>query len=151
MKIEDLTEVEAWGTGAYIGVGVHDVRVIRAEETTSISSGSPQIELELEAISGDEKGSTIRDWISVIPPGPETKGTLGKVKQFIEACGVEVPKGAFNLDVKTIEGHNTRIIVRKESGDEYPRVKGYSSSDIPLADESGMHKKADDDEKDLPF
>lgn len=144
MKIDDLQEVEAWKGGAYLGIGIHDVKCIKAEETTS-SNDNPQIELEWESIAGEEKGSTIKDWIVVIP------ATLGKVKQMMEACGVDIPKGAFDLNVTDILGCHTRIVVRKENpGDKYPRVAAYTNSDLPLPDMDGLGADQAEDVS-LPF
>lgn len=127
MKIGNLNEVEAWKGGGGLTVGTHDVVCIRAEETES-SKGNPQIELEFEAIRGEEQGGTIRDWIVVIP------ATLGKVKGFMEACGVAIPEGEFNLNVSDIVGSTTRIVVRKENPDDkYPKVVGYSATDATVS------------------
>jgi len=145
MKIPDLTEVEAWSEGAILKPGSHNVRCVEAEED---ETGTPSIEVQLEAIDGPEAGSRITDWIYVTP------NSLGRVKQIFEAFGVDIPKGDWDLNVKQIIGADVRILVREEPNNEgkmRSRVKAYLLvSDIP-ADESGLHEQNGSPEKALPF
>lgn len=142
MKIGALDEVEAWKGGVYLPVGVFDVKCTHEAHVES-SKGNPQIELEWEAIEGEHKGASIKDWVVVIP------STLGKVKGLMEACGVDIPKGEFELKPNDFLGLHCRIVVRKEDGDEYPRVRAYTTSDLPMPDTSGMNGTTEDER--IPF
>lgn len=144
MKIGNLTEVKAWADGAFLTPGTHPARIIEAEEGLS-KEGNPQFELKWEAVAGEEKGGTIREWVVVVP------ATLGKVRSLMEACGVDIPPGEFELNASDLIGHGCSIVVRKQDpSDKYPKVVGYSqTSDIP-ADTTGLGASKGA-EVDVPF
>lgn len=131
----DVTDVEAWEASDILPPGTHKVEVIKAEEGTS-SGGHPQLELELRAYEGEYQDGTIRDWIVVIP------STAGKVKQILEAFGIEKLVGYGAEDFKS---RKAQVIVRNElrEGQERSRVKAYE----PVSDSAA----AKSDEEPLPF
>lgn len=131
----DVTDVEAWEASDILPPGTHKVEVIKAEEGTS-SGGHPQLELELRAYTGEHQDGTIRDWIVVIP------STAGKVKQILEAFGIEKLVGYGAEDFKS---RRAQIIVRTEprDGQEYSKVRAYE----PVSDSTA----AKSDEEPLPF
>jgi hypothetical protein len=119
----NFDDVEAWSGGIILNPGTHVVKCVKAEEGTS-SGGHDQIELEFEAIAGEEVGATIRDWQVVTPE------SRGRVLQILKAFGAKIPKGDWNLDAKQLVGKTCKIVVRKEpkrdgSGDEVSVVKAY--------------------------
>jgi hypothetical protein len=141
----DFTDVEAWEAGEILPAGTHDVTVIKAEESMS-SSGNPQLELELEAFEGPNKGGRIRDWITVIPT------TAGKVKQVLTALGLEVD-GKYTIDPDNLVGRKAQILVRNElyDGKERSKVKGYEPSGATGGASPPSTNGAKKDEEDLPF
>lgn len=112
----NFDDVEAWSGGVILNPGTHVVRCVSAEEGKS-SGGHPQIELELEAISGEEKGASIRDWQVVTP------GSLGKLKQMLVGFGANLPEGNFKLDASKLVGKTCKIVVRKEPKQNDPSVE----------------------------
>lgn len=144
MKFENLNEVEAWKSGAFLGIGTHPAEIVSASEGKS-SGGHDQFELEWAATDGPEKGSTIKEWIVVM------ESTKGKVVALLEACGVTIPPGEFNVGPEQLKGLKAAIVVRKEPDDKYPNVKGYLPiSDLP-ADTTGMNSSASSADDKLPF
>lgn len=144
MKIGSLKEVEAWSGGAYLGIGTHPAEIISAGEGKS-SGGHDQFEMEWQAVDGPEKGGTIKEWLVVIP------STMGKLKALLEACGVSIPEGEFDVAPDDLKGLRAAIVIRKENPDDkYPRVTGYLPlSDLP-ADTTGLNGSSDTTDK-LPF
>lgn len=143
MKIDNLSEVEAWKGSARLQSGVHDVVCVSAEEVTSKTGNNPGLDLTLEAIDGVEKGGSIRDFIYVTPK------TLGKVKQMMLGFGVEIPAGAFELDVNDIVGHTTRVIVRPQQDEpKYTEVVAYEPTTATVPTSNGA---ADPAAKKIPF
>lgn len=128
MKVQNLNETEAWGAGTVLSPGRHLCQIDRADEGQS-SGGHPQIELEVRAIAGPEAGGTIRDWMVVIP------SSYGRVRQLLEAAGIEVQGGDWDLPVGQLVGRKVAVIVRmekkergKNAGKEFATVAAY---DLP--------------------
>ncbi len=122
----NMNETEAWSGFVPLRPGSHVVRCTSAKEGTTKKNGHPQIELELEAIAGEERGASIRDWITVIP------STYGKVRQVLEGFGLPLPSEGGSVSANAFVGKTCKVIVRPEekndgSGDFVDRVKGYKA------------------------
>lgn len=122
----DMNQVEAWSGFVPLRPGSHVVRCTSAKEGTTKKNGHPQIELEMEAISGEERGASIRDWITVIP------SAYGNVRRVLEAFGLPLPSEGGSVSGNAFVGKTCKIIVRPEekndgSGDMVDRVKGYKA------------------------
>lgn len=152
----NFDDVEAWSGGVILGPGTHVVRCTSADDEKPSSGGHPQIELELEAISGEEQGASIRDWQVVTP------GSRGRVLQMLLAFGATIPRGDWNLDAKHLVGKTCVIVVRKKekgdgSKDMVSRVEAYRpATDDETAAAVGKVKDAfpgttEANEPDLPF
>jgi hypothetical protein len=120
-----LDDVEAWSAGGTLPPGVHLCRIDEAAEGKS-SGGHPQIELLLRATNGEYAGGKIRDWLVV------TAGSLGKVKQLMEAAAVPIPGGEFAINTNALVGRAVMVVVREEKDRTDPsvmrsRVKGYEA------------------------
>lgn len=125
-----LDGVEAWKAGGVIlNPGNHVVTVV--DEEIDTSGDHPVVMLQMEAISGEEQGGEIRDWIHI------TNKSLGRVAMLYEAFGVAVPEGEFEWI--SLKGKNTKIVVREEPRKDDPSknrsvVKAYS----PLAGDADV-------------
>lgn len=106
VKIGDLTDVVA-GSFTLLPEGNYVVRVVDAAEATS-SNGNPQIVVDLEVINGDQKGQTLKDWITV------TEKSLGRVKGILSALRYEIPAGEFELPSSALIGRTATVVVRHE-------------------------------------
>jgi hypothetical protein len=159
----NLDGVEPWAAGEILPPGEHVCRIDSAEESTS-SGGHPQFELEMRCTAGDYVGGSIRDWIVI------TSATLGKVRQLLEATGLQIPSGAFAFDASSLRGRGVKILVREEPTQDgtgtRSRVKAYmaasgdngfaapagvigaASSQLPLGGASSSAQQHDDD---IPF
>lgn len=108
VKIGDLSKTESWSGGfALLPEGTYVVRVVDASEGTS-SNNNPQIIVDLEVIDGEQKGQTLRDWITV------TEASLGRVKGILAALRYEIPEGDFELPSSALIGRTSSVLVRHE-------------------------------------
>lgn len=112
-----LDDVEPWkGGGMILRTGTHAVRVVDEEikepGDEGFDSDHPQVILTLEAISGEEKGGEIRDWVHI------TADALGRVAQIYEAFDVAVPSGEFEWI--SLKGHQAKAVVREKPGRKDP-------------------------------
>lgn len=142
----DMTDVEAWVAGDILPAGTHTIEVTDTEEGTS-SGGHPQAELDMRCVSGQYVDGTIKDWIVVIPK------TAGKVKQILEAFGVENLDGKVTFSASDLKGKRANIVVREEPYDGKPRskVKAYEPASEVAATNGSEPTEAKADEDDLPF
>lgn len=161
IKVTDLDRVETWSAGVTLPPGRHLCEITSVEEGTS-SGGHDQLILEMTAVAGPEVGGTIRDWIVVVPT------TYGKVRQILEAAGIEIEGGDWEIPVGRLNGARVAILVRMEkkemgqhAGKEFAQVAAYdrpkdsdiqAGSDVP-ADTAGFSNgsgsaRRDDD---IPF
>lgn len=106
VKIGDLSGVTA-GAFPLLPEGTYVVRVVDASEGTS-SNGNPQIIVDLEVVDGEQKGQTLRDWITV------TEKALGRVKGILAALRYEIPDGDFELPSSALIGRTASVLVRHE-------------------------------------
>jgi hypothetical protein len=123
----NLDGVEAWSGGEILPPGKHPVRIDSAEEGQS-SGGHPQVELTFTAIAGEHAGAGIRDWLVVAP------AAMGKVRQFLEAVGFQIPPGDFYLPTGQLVGRRLSVVVREEpnqQGEKRSRVKVYEAAAPP--------------------
>jgi len=128
----NLDNVEPW-KGLALPPGLHQVRCAEAEEGTS-AGGHFELHFTWEATGGEHQGGTVQDWVQV------TDATLGKVRQVLDACGVQVPGGQFKLGASLFDGRVCDVVVRerpKPDGTPRLEVMGYqrprSRSDVPGA------------------
>lgn len=148
IPVQNLEREEAWKVSNILPPGWHVCKITDSQETES-GQGNPQIELDLEAIGGDNAGGSIKDWIVVVPQ------TYGKVKQLLQAAGVEVPAGDAQLDVAVLKGREVSILVKQEPKFDDPsktvnKVAGYDMPRFvaPPGNGAGATSKAD---ADIPF
>lgn len=146
----DLTGIEAeeaWGSAAVLPPGRHLCRITEAREGQS-SGGYSQLELRLEAIDGPQAGFSIGDKQVVTP------GSLGKVRQILEAAGVDVSEGMGAFEPHTLLGRRVVVFVGQEPGMSDPSkmysvVQSYTAtSESSNGDAAVQSTKADDD---IPF
>lgn len=141
MKLGDLSKTEAWRPSDQLPPGSYLAKVVEAADETS-KSGNPMIVLDLQVCAGEWSGAEIRDWVTVI------ESTLGKVVQVLQAFGITIPEGDWELKVSDLVGKVAEIVVRPDSytdggGElkETTKVKGYrmapTGSDVP-SDTSGF-------------
>lgn len=148
----DMTGVEAWSASRILPPGNYVCRIEQAEEVTS-QHGTRQLAILLEATKGQYAGDQIRDWISLEPQA------RGRLKQFLEAAGVEVPDGKMQLDLDDLVGRTVEVLVRSElwQGRERSRVRAYEfPRDIERLAETARDDSAVPDqgpavEDDIPF
>lgn len=151
--LTNMDEERAWA-GGILGPGRHECVVTDVEEQTS-SGGHPQMVLTLEAVAGPEEGSTVKDWVVVIP------STFGKVKQILEAAGVEIQGGDWTFDASVLRGRRVAVLVREEpkrsdpsqtvsvvAAYSRPRVDGEVPADL---DGLGGNGSASQSDQDIPF
>lgn len=145
IKLENIDQQEAWNVSQVLPPGWHNVRIASSEEGQS-SGGHPEIELELESLLGEGR---MKDWLVV------TSQSLGKVRQLIEAAGVQIKGGVWEFDPAVLTGAQVSILVRVEPKLSDPsqtvhKVVGYESlrDDIPTGAGNGAARSAD---ADIPF
>lgn len=141
IPVQNLDREEAWKVSNILPPGWHTCKITEAAETQS-GSGNPQIELDLEAIGGDNPGGTIKDWIVVVPQ------TYGKVKQLLQAAAVPVEAGDWALDVTVLRGREVSVLVRQEPKFDDPtktvnRVAGYEMPRFTVNGGDGTATSAD--------
>jgi hypothetical protein len=123
---------EAWevSTGEWIPVGDHATKVDSIDGTGTSSGNFPQIEV----IVKDGENRTRKDWINI------SANTVGKVVQFLKACGVEPPPdeavdaNTYRIDDAWLKanvlGKPVGVIVRERPGrsdptKNFPEIVGY--------------------------
>ena len=104
----DFTGVESF---SLIPVGSHAVKVIEAEFTKA-STGSTQLMLNFE----DVNGATRKMWCSCVP------AALWKVKQVLEALGMNGLDGVVRVNTKTLIGRACQVTVENDPNDESRQV-----------------------------
>ena len=141
-----LDGVEPWKGGAVLPKGTYLARCTEQEEGRS-AGGHFEIHLTWEDTAGDGQ---IQDWVQV------TETTLGKVRQLMEACNVQVPPGEFSLRAEMFANASAEIVVRerpKPDGTPRNEIVAYNppaaKSDVPGAKpgefvHAGGNAKSDD-------
>jgi hypothetical protein len=134
IETPNLEGVEAWSSTTILPPGKHQVTITEAKEGTS-SGGHPEIEMQF---SGDQ--GEIREWLQF------TERTFGKVKQFMEAVGVQAKPGE-DFPTGELEGKRLGIMVTTEPRQDDPS-KTRSRVAAFLPSEGGNGSSGD---QDLPF
>lgn len=153
----NMDGVQPWG-GPPLSVGFHQVVVDDVEDKPS-SNNNPMFTLTLRAVGGPEAGATIRDRLVFV------EAAMGRVRQFMEAAGIEVPEGEFELTADEVKGRKVRVMVREgepyEGNDGQMRTRNevvayeeydwQNDADVP-ADTDGLVKSgANVSDDDIPF
>lgn len=142
----NLDGVEPWKpSGVILGPGEHIVKVV--DEEVDTSGDHPVVQLQMEAVSGDEAGGEIRDWVHI------TEKSKGRVAQVLAGCGVEIPEGDFSWP--GLKDRYSKIIVRREPKRSDPTkevsvVKGYVAVD-PAEATKGHEQAPPPTDEDIPF
>lgn len=148
----NLDEVEAWeATGAILPPGRHACVIADVDEGTS-SGGHPQLTVRSESLDPQQAGAGITDWIVITPK------SLGRVRQFLEAAGVEIPEGEFKIPSAKLFDKKLTVFVKdgtKPDGTKKTEVAAYApfeASDVP-ADTAGLGagNGTGGSEPDVPF
>lgn len=111
----DFTGVESGGRS--VPEGNYQLEVVSCEEKES-SEGNPYLAWKYKVSEGAYKGATIYDNTSL------TAKALWRLKNLLEAMGVEVPSGKMGLDLKSYVGNKVWVKIVNEvyQGKEKPRV-----------------------------
>lgn len=122
----DLTGIEAWKGGGSLPPGTHYVEIDDATEGTSTGS-HPQFEVRYAALDPEHVGATVRDWITI------TQASLGRVRSFLEAAGVPIPEGAFQIAAADLVGCRLSVVIREQEygGETKLRVVAYERPTSP--------------------
>jgi len=106
----DFTNVPHGSGGSFhIPPGEYGVKVLSAEYGTS-QNGNEQIEWQFTGIEGKSKGKTFYYYT------PLLENTLWKLRNTLEALGIEVPDSAMEIELDELEGLECRGFVED---DEY--------------------------------
>lgn len=120
----DLSGVEV-GSRKVIAEGKYPVSVNAATIETSNNSGNQYIKFELEVTEGKEKGYKLFHNCSLQPQA------LFNLKSVLIALGFEIPKKAFDLDLKALIGLECIVEVSHElyEGKKRARVTDFINPD----------------------
>jgi hypothetical protein len=123
----DLQGVEAWRAGT-VPPGTYTCRVEDATEGRS-SRGYPQLELSWTVLDGEFQDAEIRDWLVV------TEKSRGKIVALLQACGMQIPEGEFDLPVSDLVGRSAQVMMRSEPKYDEPekmvvRAAGYKPAAV---------------------
>lgn len=137
--VEGQKDFELLPSGKYV-VEVEDYKESSAGPNAK-NPGAPIISWQLRVQDPEQyEGRVIWENMAIIPPKGENKGTLWRVKGFLNACGFEVD-GEIDFDPDAVLGSTcvARVSVQKgrknqETGEEYDDrnvVKAF----LPVADQ----------------
>lgn len=129
----DFTDVESGGRT--ITDGWARGRVAAAVWKESQSSDNEMIEVKWAAQRGKEKATVFDNMVN-------TPSALWKMKTMLEACGIEVPDGAMDVDAGELVDLECDLEIVNEEFDnrDRPRIVGFA--------ELGTHTEEDGSEKD---
>jgi hypothetical protein len=148
IEIPSLNEVDPWKASSILPPGWHLCDVDSAEEGTS-SGGHPQFEIRLMAIEGEHQGSTITDWLVI------TQGSLGRVKQVLDALGVPIPEGNFSVEARQLIAKRARVLValepKQDGSGTRSTVKGYQAVEGASASNGSQIGDPLPGEPEIPF
>ena len=132
----DFTDVES---GGKIDDGEYICTVEEVEEKES-ESGNEYLNWKLKT----EGGSTLYHITSLQPQA------LFNLKNTLEACGMEVPQSAFDVDLDSVIGAEVGVIVENETyqGKRRPRVVDLFSPDGE-ADSDEDEEEPEDEEEEI--
>ena len=104
------------------------------------SSGNTMFEVILKIAEGEYKGSQLWHYLVI------TEKALFRTRDFLMACGIEVPKSSFNVDMNICIGKKVLVTVTNE---EYQgKMKG-KVDNIESAGEATISGGGDDE--DMPI
>lgn len=156
MKLGDLSDVKPWTPGSMPPPGTYTARIENCEEGTS-RNNYPQLILSWTVVGGEYDGAEIREWITI------TEATRGKVVALLQATGVEITPGDFELTPAMLTGKLAEIVVHKEphhaeEGKMVTKVAGHREPPGAVASSAsnGARARAQSadvapDTEDLPF
>ncbi len=123
--------------GTLLDVGSYNVQIGNVSEVTS-KSGTPGIQIDYTCDVGE-----IREWVYITPK------TRWKLQELLDACRVETPEGAFDLDIATLIEKTLRIVVEEKTfdGKKQTHVAGHELANR-TANVSTKTAVSDDD---IPF
>lgn len=132
----DFTNVES---GGKCPDGQYKATVKEISQETSDNSGSDYLKVKLEA-SND---STLFTNLSLQPQA------LWKMRDFLEACGRDVPKKAVDIDLDDIIGDELGVIVENETyqGKRRPNVVGFMLADEVDESENDEGEEEEEEEE----
>lgn len=113
----DFTNVEEGGFS--VPNGDYIVKVKKIEQKTSQSSGAPYFNWELMILQGPSKGKKLFHITSL------KAEALFNLRNTLTACGISVPKGKLNIDLKGLINKvmGVTVINEKYEGKDRPKIK----------------------------
>lgn len=138
----DLSGVEV--SRKVLPEGTYEVAVNSAELTTS-KNDKPTVKLEFEVCEGPHKGAKLFENCSLQPQA------LFKLKSVLMALGMEIPDGAFDLNLRDLIGLTCGVEVGHEvyEGKKRSRILEYINPDELEEDEAEDEKDSEDLEERL--
>lgn len=134
----DFSKVEEGGGSIRVPEGDYRVRIKEVSQGRSKSSDNPMLTWHFEFMEGKAKGRTIIDRTVLIP------NSLWKLRDLLEAVGIDVPKRTVNLPLKKLVGKELGITVT--DGEPY---EGRTKSEVQdYIDLDTLAGGTDDDEED---
>jgi hypothetical protein len=135
----DFTDVESGGRT--ITDGWARGRVKAAVWKESQSSDNEMIEVQWMAERGKEKATVYDNMVN-------TPSALWKMKTMLEACGIEVPEGAMDVDAGELVDLECDIEIVNEEFDnrDRPRIVGFAETGTHTEDGGSPKEGAEDPE-----
>ena len=148
MKLGSLKDIEPWRAGGPPPPGSYTARIDDAGEGQS-KNGYPQLTINWTVVGGDYDGAEITDWLTI------TEATRGKVVALLNATGVEITDGDFELNPADLKGRKAQIVCRAEPSYKDPsktvtKVAGYKAAPDGGAPATNGNSSGDH-EAPLPF
>jgi len=140
----DFTNVEDGFT--LIPKGVYSVYVFELQEKTS-TAGNDMMKVILKIADGEYKGRQIFTNLTFV------ESAMFKIREFLVACGCQVPKKAMDIDFTKCIGKKINVEIAhrtsKEKPDEpFADVKRFLSTEVS---DGKTPPETKDDEADVPF
>lgn len=137
----DLSGVEV--SRKVLPEGTYEVAVNSAELTTS-KNDKPTVKLEFEVCEGPHKGAKLFENCSLQPQA------LFKLKSVLMALGMEIPDGAFDLNLRDLIGLTCGVEVGHEvyEGKKRSRILEYINPDELEEDSEDLEERLQEMDKD---
>ena len=141
----DFTGVESGGGSARVKEGDYHIKIVKAVLTEAKSSGNSMFVFTVEIQEGKYKGKKLLDRAVL------TQESLWKLKQILEAIGVNVPSKKVAIDVTKYIGEEAGVTVsdREHEGKTYSNITDWFPLD-DLNDEDDDDEDDDEDEDEEP-
>lgn len=118
------------------------VVVIKSAKATTFQSGNSGIEMDLEIAEGKHKGKVVRDRIVFTPK------TLWRLRDLLEAIGIEVPRRVVNLPLKKLMGQELGVTL--VDGEPYNnRIKSEVADYLDAETARGAEDDDEDEDDEL--